>query len=87
MDRTGVFVIGDRREYGDVLKDQINILYLSLEEVHSIDFVLHGLELEERYMSRIIEEETNVQARLPDESLTKDLKRKANAICRQVFSR
>jgi hypothetical protein len=82
LDRTGAFAIVDRREYADVLENQINILDLSLDEVHSIDFVLRGLGLEERYMSRAIEEETSVQAGLPDEPLTKDLRRKASAICR-----
>lgn len=82
MDSTGNFAVVDRKEYGDLFKDKINMLDFSLEEVHSIKPILASLELEGRYISRIVKEETRIEDGSLNDILTKDLRRKAYAICR-----
>jgi hypothetical protein len=79
---SGAFAIIDRREYGDLFRNEISTLDFSLEEVHSIQVFLHGLGLEGRYMSRAVKKETTVQGGQLDQRLTEDLRRKAYAICR-----
>ncbi|KAI9641117.1 hypothetical protein NHQ30_010547 [Ciborinia camelliae] len=82
MDSSDSFAIVDRKEYGDIFKNKINMLDFSLEEVHSINIILVGLGLEERYISRAVKEETKIGNGLLNDTLTKDLRRKAYGICR-----
>jgi hypothetical protein len=76
------FAIVDRRDYGRIFRDEIRILDFSLEEVHAIKKFLIGLELEERYMSKAVIEETKVQDGQLHERLTADLRKKTYAVCR-----
>ncbi|TGO71885.1 hypothetical protein BELL_0517g00020 [Botrytis elliptica] len=82
MDVTSNFAIIDRKEYGDIFKNKINILDFSLEEAHSINAILVSLGLEGRYMSKSVKEETKIADGLLNDALTKNLRRKAYAICR-----
>ncbi|TGO32803.1 hypothetical protein BHYA_0288g00120 [Botrytis hyacinthi] len=82
MDVTCSFAIIDRKEYGDIFKNKINILDFSLEESHSIDPILVSLGLEGRYISKSVKEETKIADGLLSDALTKNLRRKAYAICR-----
>ncbi|ESZ98908.1 hypothetical protein SBOR_0766 [Sclerotinia borealis F-4128] len=72
----GSFAFVDPKEYSGIFKNKINLLDFSLEEVHTINLILVGLGLYERY------KETKIGAGLLDDALTKDLRRKAYAICR-----
>jgi hypothetical protein len=82
MASTSDFAVVDRREYRDIFRNKIDMLDLSLEEVHSLNLFLNCLGLEGRYMSRVVEEETMVRDGQPNDQLTNDLRRKAYAICR-----
>ncbi|KAF5878202.1 uncharacterized protein Bfra_000367 [Botrytis fragariae] len=82
MDSTDSFAIVDRKEHGNVFKNKINVLDFSLEEVHSISQFLVELGLEGRFTSRAVKEDTKIEDRLLNDALTKDLRRKAYAICR-----
>lgn len=82
MDSTDSFAIIDRKEHGDILKNKINVLDFSLEEVHSVNQFLVELGLEGRYTSGAVKEGTKIEDGLLNDGLTKDLRRKAYAICR-----
>ncbi|KAF7958935.1 hypothetical protein EAE96_002461 [Botrytis aclada] len=82
MDSTGSFAIVDRKEHGDVFKNEINVLDFSLEEVHSVNKFLVEFGLEGRFTSRAVEEDTKIEDGLLNDALTNDLRRKAYAICR-----
>jgi hypothetical protein len=83
MDRSGDFAIVDRREYGELFKDRINVLDFSLEEVHNLNPFLSGLGLAERYMSQSVWETTTTPSDgTIRERLTNDLRKKAYAIFR-----
>ncbi|TEY73343.1 hypothetical protein BOTCAL_0079g00080 [Botryotinia calthae] len=82
LDSTDSLAIIDRKEHGDIFKQKINVLDFSLEEVHSVNQFLVGLGLEGRYTSRAVKEGTRIEDGLFNDALTKDLRRKAYAICR-----
>ncbi|TGO31378.1 hypothetical protein BPAE_0001g02500 [Botrytis paeoniae] len=82
MDSTGSFAIVDRKEHGDVFRNKINVLDISLEEVHSINQFLVELGLEGRFTSRAVKENTKIEDGLLNDALIEDLRRKAYAICR-----
>ncbi|TGO13902.1 hypothetical protein BTUL_0061g00190 [Botrytis tulipae] len=82
LDSTGNFAIVDRKEHGDASKNKINMLDFSLEEVHSINQFLIELGLEGRFTSRAVKEDPKIEDGLLSDGLTKDLRRKAYAICR-----
>ncbi|ATZ46359.1 hypothetical protein BCIN_01g09700 [Botrytis cinerea B05.10] len=82
MDSTDSFAIIDRKEHGDIFKNKINVLDFSLEEVHSVNQFLVELGLEGRYTSGAVKEGTKIEDGLLNDGLTKDLRRKAYAICR-----
>lgn len=84
QDRSGQFAIIDRREYGELFSGRVNFLDFTLEEVHSLRSLLVGLGLEDRYTSKTVQETTTVRGGLASERLSKDLRRKAYAICRYV---
>ena len=76
------FAIADRKEYGVTFRDKLNILDLSLEEVHSVDSLLKKLDLKKRYMSLTVTEGTSALDGDSDGKLSRDLQRKSWAICR-----
>jgi hypothetical protein len=76
------FVILDRREYGEIFQNTINLMDFSLEQVHALGPFLEALGLQNRYISQQIKEETKVQVRFFNHSLTEDLRKKTYAICR-----
>lgn len=82
MDSTGSFAIVDRKEHGDAFRNKINVLDFSLEEVHSVNEFLVELGFEGRFTSRAVKENTKIEDGLLNDGLTKDLRRKAYAICR-----
>ncbi|KIW01104.1 uncharacterized protein PV09_07391 [Verruconis gallopava] len=77
------FVIVDRKEYGDMFEGKVNVLDFSLEEVHQLRTFLIALDLGRRFMSEAVEEKTRVSGELRlDNDLTREMQRKAYAICR-----
>ncbi|KAF7906551.1 hypothetical protein EAF00_000830 [Botryotinia globosa] len=82
LDSTGNFAIVDRKEHGDAFKNKINMLDFSLEEVHSINQFLIELGLEGQFTSRAVKVDTKIADGMLNDGPTKDLRRKAYAICR-----
>ncbi|TGO51966.1 hypothetical protein BOTNAR_0339g00020 [Botryotinia narcissicola] len=85
LESTSNFAIIDRKEHGDAFKNKINMLDFSLEEVHSINQFLIELGLEGQFTSRAVKEDTKIADGLLNDGLTKDLRKKAYAICRSAY--
>lgn len=79
---TGRFVIVNRKDYGKMFAETVNALNFSLEEAHRLQMLLHALRLEDRYLSKLVKEETAVSGGSTNQKLTNDLRKKAHAICR-----
>jgi hypothetical protein len=79
------FAVVDRTDYGDLFRDKIPTLDFSLEEVHSLKVFLQCLNLEPKYLSNSVTEETRVDGGVFNTELTNDLRRKAYAIARYVL--
>lgn len=86
LDRSGIFSIVDRRDYGELFAGQLTLLDLSLEDVHSLKYFLHGLGLADRYMSAAVQEQTQTPDGRLHKRLTTNLRNKAYAISRLVVS-
>jgi hypothetical protein len=82
MNVTCDFAIVDRHNYGKLFIDKVATLDLSLEQAHRISTLLHGLGLEKRLLSRLVEENTTVQNGVRANLLTAAWRSKAYAICR-----
>jgi hypothetical protein len=80
------FAIVDRRTYGAVFENKINMLDFSLEEVHQIREILVGLGLEHKFLSEAVKEDTYAEGGVILQRLTADIRRKAYAIARYVSS-
>jgi hypothetical protein len=77
------FAVVDRKEYGDIFSGRIDILDFSLEEVHQMRSFLVALGLESHFMSVAVKEETQTSGvATPDNVLTREMRKKAYAICR-----
>jgi hypothetical protein len=87
MNCQGDFYIVDRLEYGRSFKGKIRYLDFTLEEVHSFECFLSGLNLNGRYLSQVVEYQTQATGTSLDRLLTSSLRSKAYAICRYVFER
>lgn len=79
------FAIVERIEYGNLFRDKIMTLDMSLEEVHALKSIFLGLRLESKYLSNAVTEETRVEGGLLNSVQTDDLRRKAYAISRYVL--
>jgi hypothetical protein len=79
---TDDFAIVDRLEYGDAFKGKLHTLDLTLEEVHTLRHFLKAMELEDRYMSRAVKEDTNVRGGSEDLALSNEFRERARAIYR-----
>jgi hypothetical protein len=82
MNKFAEFAIVDRLEYGDMFDRKISILDLSLEQVHSVAPFLQAIAINDRYLSKLVKEETRVRNGSLDQRLTNDLRNKGYAICR-----
>jgi hypothetical protein len=69
-------------EYGDAFKGKLHTLDLTLEEVHTLRHFLKAMELEDRYMSRAVKEDTNVRGGSEDLALSNEFRERARAIYR-----
>jgi hypothetical protein len=76
------FGVVDRSEYGRIFKDHASLLDFSIEEVHDASIFLIGMGLEGRYMSKLVQETTEVRDGLFNDHLTRGFRRKAYALCR-----
>jgi hypothetical protein len=86
---TDYFSITDRQKYHEAFKNEAWILDFSLEEVHELRPFLRWLNLEDRYLSRrVIENSTfgGIDETCSD-GLTQDLKFRAKALFRYVSER
>ena len=61
ISRSTDFAIIDRREYGALFTEKLNMLDFTLEEVHSIRTFLNGMGLEERYLSKAVKPKTSAE--------------------------
>lgn len=82
VDRSGLFAIVDRLECDELFRGKLTLLAFSLEEVHPLEYFLHGLGLRDRYMSLAVQEETQTPVGTLHGSLTESLRNKSYAICR-----
>ena len=82
--RTGRFSIRDRQSWADIFKSKIDFLDFSLKEVRMLQPFLSCLNLEKRYLSQIVVEESSFRGVLSDPSSkrTKHLRRRAHALAR-----
>lgn len=80
------FSIVDRQDYGEIFVGQLTLLNLSLEEVHSLKYLLHELDLADRYMSTTLQEDTRTTDGRLQKRLTTNLRNKAYAVARLVVS-
>jgi hypothetical protein len=76
------FSIVDRREYGDAFEGKAPILHFTMEEVHEMQPFLSALGLQDRYMSRIVEEKSMVEGGERDPNLSYKFRQKACALFR-----
>ncbi|KAE8310815.1 hypothetical protein BDV41DRAFT_566266 [Aspergillus transmontanensis] len=81
---TDTFFIADRIEYRSTFQGKVPILDFSLEEVRRLDRLLKSLSLEDRYISRVVQEKTMVEQPSPEPCLseTRAFRRKAKHIYR-----
>ncbi|QDS73181.1 hypothetical protein FKW77_002385 [Venturia effusa] len=85
--RRDQFAIIDRAEHDQTFRSQIDCLDFSIEEVHSLEPFLLGLGLKDRYTSQTVWETSVLpEATGKNYALTKDLRRKAFAICRYIVA-
>jgi len=82
VDRSRDFVIVDRRELGELFKGKLNMLDLTLEEVHCVRSFLDGMRLQDQYLSNAVQPRTSAEGGSFNQALTDDLRRKSYAICR-----
>jgi hypothetical protein len=78
------FAINDRQHHALYLKDKINVLDFSMDEVRRLKPFFKWAGLTDRYLSRLVAERTIVEDDLCDmeKLLTRDLVRKAGAFVR-----
>jgi hypothetical protein len=76
------FVVGDRRQYLEMFRDKIPWLDFSLEEIHSYEKFFSGLGIQKKFLSVILQSETDASETSIHDGLTMDVRRKAYAICR-----
>lgn len=76
------FSIVDRREYGNAFEGKAPILHFTMEEVHEMQLFLSALGLQDRYMSRIVEEKSTVEGGERDPDLSYEFRQKAYALFR-----
>jgi hypothetical protein len=79
------FAIIDRLEYGKAFEGKYPILHFNLEEVHKLQPFLSALGLQDRYMSKIVEEKSTVEGGAWDRDLSDKFRQKAYALFRYVL--
>jgi hypothetical protein len=79
---SGVFVVGNRRVYLELFKDQIPWLDFSLEEIHLYDRFFAALGIQNKFLSVLVRAETEASGGSVDDRFTMDFRRKSYAICR-----
>jgi hypothetical protein len=87
-DRSGNFSIIDRQPWADVFQSEVDFLHFTLEEVRKLRPFLSCLDLEDRYLSRVIVEKSSFQGNIqePSGKRTRQLRRRAHALSRQVLN-
>jgi hypothetical protein len=87
-DRSGNFSIIDRQPWADVFQGEVDFLHFTLEEVRKLRPFLSCLDLEDRYLSRVIVEKSSFQGNIqePSGKRTRQLRRRAHALSRQVLN-
>ncbi|EXL91560.1 hypothetical protein NOF04DRAFT_17789 [Fusarium oxysporum II5] len=81
MSILGDFCINDRPVYAAALRDKVNFLDFSVEEVHRLEPVIAWLRLTERYLSKSVTEKTSVDESqgVVESALSNDIAGKAAA--------
>ncbi|KAM0261041.1 hypothetical protein ACHAQJ_002480 [Trichoderma viride] len=78
------FAIANRIHWDDSLRPLIKTLDFTLDEIHELEPFVKWIGFEERYLSRIVREASDVgdSQLVPSLSLSRDIKIKAHALCR-----
>ena len=77
-----LFAIADRTAYTSAFRGKVPILDFDMEEVRDLRQTIKSLNLEHRYMSRLIVESSTAKDFLKEESLSISLQRRAYALLR-----
>lgn len=80
------FSVVDRTGYGEAFEGKAVLLKLSPTEAHSCRSMLVGLGLQDRLMSKAVEEITMAERGIPNPGLTRNFQWKAYALFRYVYS-
>jgi hypothetical protein len=78
------FAIANRIHWEDNLRPLIKTLDLTLNEIHELEPFIRWIGFEERYLSLIVREASEIgdSTLVPSLSLSRDIKLKAHALCR-----
>lgn len=76
------FAIVDRAEYGSAFAGKIRILDYSIEEVRACRSLLLALDLKNRHLSELVEENTTVQDSVVSPELSRTFRTKAYGVFR-----
>lgn len=85
MTPNDTFAIVDRQKYGDIFTRKVASLDFALEEVRSIKTFLSALGLNNRYMSHLANETSEVGDAVEEVTLSEDFRRRAYALVRYVL--
>lgn len=90
-DKTGLsttsdlFAIVDRSGYGSAFQGKVPVLDFSIEDVRDLRPIISALNLEGRYMSRLVIESSEVKDSSRKENLSSRVQKRAYALLRYVF--
>lgn len=82
-----VFAIVDRTGYGSAFRDKVPILDFEIEDVRELRPTILALNLEDRYMSRVVVESSTVKDSSRNMKLSNHVQNRAYALLRYVFPR
>ena len=82
---TDAFAIGDRVHYSELFANKIPVIDYNMEDTHRLESFLSSLGLEDRYMSRLVQERSMVGSASKHVKLSDRLKIKAYSILRSGF--
>ena len=79
------FAIGDRQKYNEMFAGKVAMLAIPLEEIRSVRNFLSALGLDNRYISRLVSEASEVRNAVVDDALSRDFRQRAYALVRYVI--
>ena len=79
------FAIMDRQKYGAMFAGKVATLAIPLDELRTVRTLLSALELDNRYVSRLVNETSKVENAVRDAALTRDFRQRAYSLLRYAF--